>query len=97
MAEGDAYADILFPEYFDEPVRHRGGSFTPTAAGSPVAYSLSGNFGAQHFVAVCSHRPLSALGDLQPLAESLWGAGQPVDVVSYSVVTLRVSGEEKAE
>ena len=89
--------EVLVPDYFDEPIRHRGGVFTPTAAGNPVAYSLSGNAGTQHFAAVCSPSPLASLKDLQPLAEHLWGAGERVDVVSYDVVTLRVSGEEKAQ
>ena len=62
-----------------------------------MAYPLAGNAGTQHFAAVCSQKPLASLKDLQPLAESLWRAGEPVDVVSYNVVTLRVSGEEKAE
>ena len=89
--------EVLIPDYFDEPIRHRGGAYTPTAAGNPVAYSLSGNAGTQHFAAVCSKSPLASLKDLQPLAEHLWGAGERVDVVSYDVVTLQVSGEEKAK
>ena len=89
--------EVLVPDYFDEPVRHKGGTYTPTAAGNPVAYSLLGNAGTQHFAAACSKKPLASLKDLQPLADHLWGAGEPVDVVSYNVVTLRVSGEEKAE
>ena len=89
--------EVLVPDYFDEPVRHRGGAYLPTTAGNPVAYSLAGNAGTQHFAAVCSQKPLASLKDLQPLAESLWRAGEPVDMVSYSVVTLRVSGEGKAE
>jgi hypothetical protein len=87
--------EVLVPEYFDEPVRHRGGVYTPNAAGNPVAYPLSGNQGTQHFAAVCPTRPLASLKDLQPLADRLWGAGGPADVVSYDVVTLQVSGEEK--
>jgi hypothetical protein len=89
--------EVLLPDYFDEPIRHKGGAFTPTAAGNPVAYPLAGSAGTQHFAAVCSSKPLASLKDLQPLADHLWGAGEPVDVVSYNVVTLRVSGEEKAE
>jgi hypothetical protein len=89
--------EVLLPDYFDEPIRHKGGAFTPTAAGNPVAYPLAGNAGTQHFAAVCSKKPLANLADLQPLADRLWGAGKAVDVVSYNVVTLRVSGEEKAE
>jgi hypothetical protein len=89
--------EVLIPDYFDEPIRHRGGAYTPSAGGNPVAYSLSGNAGTQHFAAVCPKSPLASLTDLQPLADHLWGAGEAVDVVSYDVVTLRVSGEEKAE
>lgn len=88
--------EVLVPDYFDQPVRHRGGVYTPTAAGNPVACSLSGNAGTQHFAAVCPMRPLASLEDLQPLADRLWGAGKPADVVSYAVVTLLVSGEEKS-
>jgi hypothetical protein len=89
--------EVLVPDYFDEPIRHQGGAYTPSVAGNPVAYSLAGNAGTQHFVAVCSPGPLASLKDLQPLADRLWGAGERVDVVSYDVVTLRVSGEEKAQ
>jgi hypothetical protein len=89
--------EVLVPDYFDEPIRHRGGAYTPSAGSNPVAYPLAGNTGAQHFAAVCSKGPLASVEDLQPLAEHLWGAKQAVDVVSYDVVTLRVSGEEKAE
>jgi hypothetical protein len=89
--------EVLVPDYFDEPVFHRGGVYTPAVGGNPVAYSLSGNAGTQHFAAVCPKSPFSSLEDLQSLAEHLWGARQAVDVVSYDVVTLRVSGEEKAE
>jgi hypothetical protein len=89
--------EVLVPDYFDEPVRHKGGAYTPSAAGNPVAYSLSGSAGTQHFAAVGSKKPLASLKDLQPLADHLWGAGEAVDVVSYNVVTLRVSGEEEAE
>ncbi len=89
--------EVLVPEYFNEPLRHQGGAYTPTASGSPVAYSLTGNAGTQHFAAVCPKSPLASLADLQPLAEQLWGAGERVDVVSYDVVTLQVSGEEEAK
>lgn len=89
--------EVLLPDYFDEPVRHPGGPYTPMAGGQPAAYSLSGNAGTQHFAALCSKSPLASLKDLQPLAEHLWGAGERVDVVSYDVVTLQVSGEEKAK
>jgi hypothetical protein len=89
--------EVLIPDYFDEPLRHQGGAYTPAAAGSPVAYSLAGNAGTQHFAAVCSPSPLASLADLQPLAERLWGARERVDVVSYDVVTLQVAGEEEAK
>lgn len=89
--------EVLLPDYFDEPLRHQGGSYTPTAGGNPAAYPLEGNAGAQHFVAVCPRNPLAELKDLQPLADHLWKAGERVDVVSYDVVTLQVSGEEKAK
>jgi hypothetical protein len=90
--------EVLVPDHFDEPLRHTGGAYTPMAGGKPAGYALEGNAGVQHFVAVCSEKPLAALEDLQPLAERLWKAGEPdraVDVVSYDVVTLRVLGEGK--
>jgi hypothetical protein len=89
--------EVLIPDYLDEPLHHPGGAYTPTASGSPVAYSLAGNAGPQHFAAVCSPSPLASLADLQPLAEQLWGTGERMDVVSYDVVTLQVSGEEEAK
>jgi len=89
--------EVLLPDYFDEPVRHPGGPYTPMAGSQPAAYSLLGNAGTQHFAAVCSKSPLASLKDLQPLADHLWGAGERLDVVSYDVVTLRVSEEEKAK
>jgi hypothetical protein len=89
--------EVLLPDYFGEPLRHPGGSYTPMAGSQPAAYDLEGNAGTQHFAAVCSKGPLASPKDLQPLADRLWGAGDRLDVVSYDVVTLQVSGEDRAK
>jgi hypothetical protein len=79
-----------------KPFFHPGGTHTPMISGYPAGAPLRDLTGVQHFVAGCSLKPLRLPEDLGPLLTSLRTgkdrSGLPA-VVSFDVVTVRVSGE----
>jgi hypothetical protein len=89
--------EVLVPLPGEKPVRHPGGSFTPSMKGRPAAMNLSGLNGRQHFAALCATQPLDLPEDLDTLVGVLRAGQEPAgsdDVVSYDVVTITVGPKD---